>query len=1636
MTALIPSYAASGEKALSVVIERFLRKHQDAAEEYRSYFAEKQDVLTKLSWAVAKRVEANGQPMADVPAQAVDALRGALIRRSPDQAESFGEWFAENASTLTALAKGINKELVAHKAAPADLQPLPEEDDPDLWSPKERTEANVRAIDILRSGQPIGEPERRSLLLYSGMGGLSLNAVEDRIPPEWLPDRQGLVHEYYTPTRITREVARVVRPMLAALKAQDPSAPLQALEPSAGVGRFVRALSGSGFEGVRWTAVEFSHVSARILAAARPDITVYEGPFEQWVADNEEAVAGQLSLVVSNPPYGKRGGTITLDPDPAYRERQAYPYFLRRGSDLLRPGGISVFLIPYGFLSSKTPTFFELRRKVLLRHHLIAAFRLPSSIFPGANLVTDLIFQQARGGELAEVLPEDQTILEGRYFELEAPHHILGTVIGEQEPDDPDLIKKKARFGYEIAGEFTELPAFNPRPLCTSCWSQPFLRPRKPKVQLLRRLELAPHLQAAVTLGERVAEFLKHFGAASDSASAKTAAALYGELRDALAAWQKGREAEGSPSPYHDRELQRAAKDFPELTTFLSAFEESGQLAKAFQQVPRYEPKYRGSPQDVIGQAQFLRETRRRFSTQMLIALRAEISAPALDAPTLEAALYAGGFCQDDGHWLPEGDYYTGDLWPKYERAKERAAQGDPNAERQKARLAGLLAPPSIAEISPEPRLPWIPVSALQIWVSAWTQSAVPALSRESGLLVFANQPYSALEQADARLKVTLGYLNHDLSLFMLDYEKQWVEELEREETAAEALDRVRLEYAQRAVDHFTSWLKRSPESARAIEQEYGARFRGYVLPVYEPRELEIARWRGSIHPRPHQRAGAWRLLANGGGLLSFDVGVGKTLTGIAVAAYLRQEGRARRILCVLPNTIMLKWEKDFLRALPDYRIVLIGVEKYVGRSGIVRSRTDTAEERALKYRQFQAGEYDIAFVTYSMFGRTGLRAETLRRFVAASPPVQRELGLRVKSTLVDFELQAEKDDKAAERKKSRKKKKASLAAVRRVLGVEAVEAATPFELERMRVEVAERLAKESASHYEALKELLDRQTDLSERNKAVFSLEVDRWVAETLEAQDQDPGIYWEDLKVDLLILDEAQNYKNLWAVAEREGGLPKYLGAISEGSQRAWNFALRSFEVRERNGGSGVVLLSATPAKNSPLEYYSLLGYVDTDAWTRLGILNPEIFIDRYLRLERRWLIEPDLSKKERSVVAGFKNLNELRDIIFRYGEFRTAEEVGLKLPDSQVETRAVPMSPEQKASYGLLVLDYANALKRAAEDPKARLKGLGTLQRMALVSIHPELDTPPTEQGHAGVSLKDLPPIESDDSFETEGFLETEGSLEAVAPEPGKKLDAPRRGHWTWRNAKLAKDSRSPKIEEAARIGVSAKSCAVIYFCENVAVHFWLKQELVRQGVPAERIAVLNAETAPTAQHRQTIAEKFNGIPAVLDAAGRLEQEGTPPEFDHVIANAVAYEGIDLQVRTCQVVHLDLPWEPATLQQRNGRAVRQGNLQAVIRILYLVSAGSVDVIRLQMITGKLGWMRDILQGADRETNNPAAQSELSIEEMLLYLAGGDAEQAIAELRRQQEEERRKNVLKNAWTTLAALISRVASLARVTHV
>ena len=238
-----------------------------------------------------------------------------------------------------------------------------------------------------------------------------------------------------------------------------------------------------------------------------------------------------------------------------------------------------------------------------------------------------------------------------------------------------------------------------------------------------------------------------------------------------------------------------------------------------------------------------------------------------------------------------------------------------------------------------------------------------------------------------------------------------------------------------------------------------------------------------------------------------------------------------------------------------------------------------------------------------------------------------------------------------------------------------------------------------------------------------------------------------------------------------------------------------------------------------------------------------------------------------------------------------------------------------------------------------------------------------------------------------------------------------------HWTFASASQATDFSSPKLDKIAELISKRKECGHLVFIENIAAHYWLRELLVKAGVERDRIAILNGETAPNTLARQRIAEGFTSEDAI---------------YDVVICNKIAEQGLNLQGRTCAIYHGDLPWEPATLQQRNGRGQRQGNRYDVIDIYYILSKRSMDMARFELIRGKRGWMSAILESAASETNNPAAQTELSPEQWLMYMSRNpEKTQQTLELQRAKtREEEHKRIIKLAWANVRAIAIRSREL------
>lgn len=417
-------------------------------------------------------------------------------------------------------------------------------------------------------------------------------------------------------------------------------------------------------------------------------------------------------------------------------------------------------------------------------------------------------------------------------------------------------------------------------------------------------------------------------------------------------------------------------------------------------------------------------------------------------------------------------------------------------------------------------------------------------------------------------------------------------------------------------------------------------------------------------------------------------------------------------------------------------------------------------------------------------------------------------------------------------------------------------------------------------------------------------------------EFRKREDTAYFGDLGIDMLILDEGHAFKNLYAAKNRFGASPKFLGG-SGLSNRAQDTYFKTRQLREANGGKGVFMLTATPTKNSPLEVYSMLSHIAPEAFERMGIKNSEDFLDRFCEFKNDTILTVDGKIEDALVTAGFKNLNELREVMKRYIDRTTADDVGLGLPGRDDRQHLVDMTAEQEAVYQ----ELRAAAAENDRDDTGEAHIFSIMSKMGKASIDLSL----LGAQHSGV--------------------------------------------------------RSPKIEAAARQVVEgAREGGQIVFCDHVDVHEKIAAELVRAGIPREQIGIINATAAASSAARQKISDDFN--------AGRLKV---------VIGNtATMGEGINLQQGTTDIHHLDLPWEPASMQQRNGRGLRQGNIKEAVRIHTYLAKGSFDGYRYQTIQSKRDWQDLLWNGGDR-VENLAREGAFSRQDMLIMLSA-NPEQAKA--------------------------------------
>lgn len=225
------------------------------------------------------------------------------------------------------------------------------------------------------AGEAIGGAMADYLQQYSGDGGLL----------KFKQSRDSL-YAYYTPYPIVEAMWQL------AYKYGFTSGKI--LEPSAGIGRFIKYVDPTANTVDAYQFSKDTDTSFLICKACYPWVNISNDYFESIFYKDNKRVAPEPSydLVIGNPPYGAFSG-LYAGPK---REGRVFPgvtydqYFIWAGIELLKAGGLLVFIIPSTFLQNNS-NYGPFKQWLTENAELMEAYRLPKGVFDFTEIMTDII---------------------------------------------------------------------------------------------------------------------------------------------------------------------------------------------------------------------------------------------------------------------------------------------------------------------------------------------------------------------------------------------------------------------------------------------------------------------------------------------------------------------------------------------------------------------------------------------------------------------------------------------------------------------------------------------------------------------------------------------------------------------------------------------------------------------------------------------------------------------------------------------------------------------------------------------------------------------------------------------------------------------------------------------------------------------------------------------------------------------------------------------------------------------------------------------------------------------------------------------------------------------------------------------
>ena len=412
--------------------------------------------------------------------------------------------------------------------------------------------------------------------------------------------------------------------------------------------------------------------------------------------------------------------------------------------------------------------------------------------------------------------------------------------------------------------------------------------------------------------------------------------------------------------------------------------------------------------------------------------------------------------------------------------------------------------------------------------------------------------------------------------------------------------------------------------------------------------------------------------------------------------------------------------------------------------------------------------------------------------------------------------------------------------------------------------------------------------------------------------------NIDFEMLGIDSLFVDEAHNFKNLEYVSKMSNvaGL-----GPSKGAQRAFDLYTKIRYLQGLNGGRGIVFATATPVMNSMVELYIMQRYLQPDVLNQLNLKSFDAWAKQFGEVVNKWEINPSgTGMRQKQVFANFRNLNELQ-LLFRSFADVLTEVPGLKIPKMKGgAVKIVECEPgEFQKNYMRELQKRAENVKNVdpTEDNMLKITSDGRKVSYTQRMIDPSLPYEPACKIFKAAEniLK-----EYNDSAKIKGTQIV--FLDMATPKGTDKSKA--------------ETNTEDSVDEG-------------YDEENARLYDDMRDYLVKKGIPKREVAFIH-EANSDAKRKQLFEDVNSGKVRVL--MGSTGKMGV---------------GMNAQKRVVAIHHLDAPWRPGDVEQRDGRAFRQKNINDEVSKYVYVTKGSFDSRLWDILDRKQHFINQIMNGED---------------------------------------------------------------------